>query len=197
MTVTVEGVASVVTAAAALAAVCLAWSGLRTWRKELVGRTEYEVAKQTLLAVHRVRNAMRVIRSHLPPNKLWSNDGKSEAPEASVYHHLWRRLDEALAQFSTELLEAGVLWPSLLDTPAKSLNICVVRLTSARWQHYRCQEDDEYRARVSDQLDTMNNIIHWFGPDTEPDPFGDEIRSAVEGFESVLRPHLGHKRAAS
>jgi hypothetical protein len=47
----------------ALIGVYIAFSGLRTWRKELKGKAEYQKAKDVLKAVYRVKDAFMVVRS--------------------------------------------------------------------------------------------------------------------------------------
>ncbi|OQY20711.1 MAG: hypothetical protein B6I35_10155, partial [Anaerolineaceae bacterium 4572_32.2] len=53
----------VVTILAALVAATVAIMGLRTWRKQLRGKTEYELARRLLRSVYRVRDAIRIVRN--------------------------------------------------------------------------------------------------------------------------------------
>ncbi|MGD0653640.1 MAG: hypothetical protein ABSA16_04795 [Thermoguttaceae bacterium] len=53
----------IILAISALAAAFIAWRGLATWRKELKGKSEYEIAKQVLKAVYKVREAFKIARN--------------------------------------------------------------------------------------------------------------------------------------
>jgi hypothetical protein len=53
----------IILAISALAAAFIAWRCLATWRKELKGKSEYEIAKQVLKSVYKVREAFKHVRS--------------------------------------------------------------------------------------------------------------------------------------
>jgi hypothetical protein len=53
----------VLTAIAAVGAASIGLLGLATWRKQLKGRTEYELARRLLVAVYRIRNAVSYLRN--------------------------------------------------------------------------------------------------------------------------------------
>ena len=52
----------VITLAAASAALCV-YLGLNAWRNELKGKAEYELAKNVLKSVYRVREAFKHVRN--------------------------------------------------------------------------------------------------------------------------------------
>lgn len=62
---TVSAVADVLTALGALAAAAVAGLGLATWREQLKGRTEYDLARRMLKKTYRLREAVRAARSPL------------------------------------------------------------------------------------------------------------------------------------
>jgi type IV secretory pathway VirB2 component (pilin) len=53
----------IVTGLAAATAAVIGVLGLRTWKAQLKGKTEYETARSLLRCVYRVRDAMRVVRN--------------------------------------------------------------------------------------------------------------------------------------
>ena len=59
----VQAIAAIVVALTTIVGVVLAWRGLKTWRDELSGRTEYELARQLLTGVYNVRDAIRWLRT--------------------------------------------------------------------------------------------------------------------------------------
>lgn len=55
----------VITASAAVTAAVVAVKGLRAWKKQLRGKTDYELARRCLKAVYRVRDGIRMVRNPL------------------------------------------------------------------------------------------------------------------------------------
>ena len=53
----------VITAGAALVAAYIGWQGLATWRKQLKGRTEYELARRLLSSIYKIRNYVSYFRN--------------------------------------------------------------------------------------------------------------------------------------
>jgi Tfp pilus assembly protein PilE len=61
---------NVVTGFAAIVVAILAYVGLQTWRKELVGRSQYEAARRLLLLARQFKGAFRQSRGM----STWSNE---------------------------------------------------------------------------------------------------------------------------
>src|SRR5689334_8252445 len=55
-------VRDILTCCAALFAAGIAFLGLRTWRAQLKGKTEFELAQRLLQSVYKVRQAIAVVR---------------------------------------------------------------------------------------------------------------------------------------
>src|SRR5436190_17833583 len=71
---------NVILALCAIATVLIAFFGLKTWRKELKGKSEYIKAKEVLKAVYKVRTAFMHVRnpsvySHEYPEEMRSEQG--------------------------------------------------------------------------------------------------------------------------
>jgi hypothetical protein len=67
----------VLVALSALITAVIACYSLNKWRKELKGKSEYEIARQVLKSVYRVREAFIISRS---PNISYSKQDNNENP---------------------------------------------------------------------------------------------------------------------
>lgn len=98
----------------------LAYRGITTWRKELKGKAEYQLAKNVLKAVYKVRDAFKIVRhpfiySYEYPEKMTDHSGhlKSEynyEGTLNVYEKRFEKLDEAFRDLEEKHFDAQVEW---------------------------------------------------------------------------------------
>ena len=112
----------VVKLALTLIGLCIARSGLKTWKRQLAGKEEYDVAKRLLGASLHVRDAMQVARDPFIPSgetyfaleKIGITDDPIKVPEydrrRSVYGLRMRAVRECISDLKSVLTEAEVLW---------------------------------------------------------------------------------------
>lgn len=204
MTDAVASVASlsdVIVALAAMAAAGAAFAGLRTWRRELRGRHEYDLARRLLLATYRVRDRLTFVRNpflaaqEFPDDYPRGPEGRTPDVEqratAHVYANRWEPLAAAMRDFETDALEAEVLWGAAAEQTCTALRRCVVKLKVAIEEHLywignaHRDEPPEDRERIRAAV--------WQGS-RSVDPLSQEIAAAVAGIEALARPHLGERR---
>lgn len=181
----------VVTAAAAATVAVVAIVGLRTWRRQLKGKTEYELSRRLLRATYALREEFNRVRNPLMLGAEIATafeeaevDPKSEErlPEV-VYDYRWRFLQRALNDLNLESLEAEVLWGPEADKPLQPLRECAGDLWAALGEYVSRGEEDTDRER----LIQLRRTIHGGGQD---DPLAKRLEMAVEGIERFVRPHL-------
>jgi len=111
---------------AALVGAWVAWRGLHTWREQLTGQTEYELAKRLLRDLYRYRDAIAAVRNpfmsagemaedipledELVPTPEWHHEGTTRA-----YQRRWEKVTAVRADLYPELLEAEVVWGSSIN----------------------------------------------------------------------------------
>ena len=115
-------IVDVVTALLAAAAVWLAWGGLTTWRKQLKGTAEYEVARRLLHSTPKVRDNIKHARNAVIfAGELHSDLSEFEIEGDSltasrydknraVYGRRMEYVDASVTELTTTLTEAEVLW---------------------------------------------------------------------------------------
>ncbi|MEK7355903.1 MAG: hypothetical protein AAB250_05610, partial [Bdellovibrionota bacterium] len=111
----------IITAAATVVGVVFVWLGLRTWRSELHGHANFELARRVVRGVYEIRNEIRQIR----------NSFSSEPLDA-----LFARLNSKASELDVSLLEAEVLWDLMLRESKQALKECLLTLrrASSPWQ---------------------------------------------------------------
>jgi hypothetical protein len=159
------------TAVAAMLGGCAAWRGVRTWRRQLIGQDEYELAKRLIKNLIQLE---RIIRQMRFP---W-NDERLTWPE------YFKIVDEVRVL----LLEAQVQWDDLLNRESAALASCTGELQ-------RCKEE---RDAVYERPDTprreeiLEATSHILLAQAEGgyDDFFKEVQQAVSALTTKLRPHL-------
>jgi predicted DNA-binding WGR domain protein len=147
--------------------VYLAWRGLRTWRRQLVGQAEYDLARRWLRAAYRLKEAIRKFRSSLQTDAEMSSAVErfknkrgivdsmtSPSPVAvAVYDLRWDRLSEEFNAFEAESLEAEVTW----GKPAQDLRNSFQDLARELWRnmmiHLEGQKDGTGSSMATNQSD--------------------------------------------
>jgi hypothetical protein len=130
-----------IVALAAGAAAVFTYLGLRTWRRQLKGASEYALAKDLLKAVYRVREGFMHVRnpmmfSYEYPEHARDSWGhakpelKAEALEYA-YQNRWKYLHEAWTNLEEKNLEAQVEWGPEYQMAIRPLRRCRVELQLA------------------------------------------------------------------
>lgn len=188
----------IITAGAAITAAVVAVKGLRAWKKQLRGKTDYELARRCLKAVYRVRDAIRMVRNPLQSSEEIAAAVKEEGPsipqylsddykiQQAIYSFRLKRASEAFSDLQVELLEAQVSWGTEAVIALQPLQACVLKLQSTIRRHLRRLLP--HGALTPARAEEVEIILY---VDEElQDPFSIEIGEAVEQAERFLQPHL-------
>lgn len=177
----------IITTAAAAVGAYVALSGLSAWKKQLKGKTDYELARRYLRSVYKLRDAMRGVRNPfissdemfaaLKDSGLEESDFENrQKTNRAVYARRWDRVVSATSDLEVELLEAEVSWgkeavniQSDLDANKRKLYSSVKMFLEG---HY---------------LDDQDEMIYDMG---EGDKFGEKVNAAVLKIEQYLKKFL-------
>ena len=144
---TPEVISAIADSATAIAAACgigIAFAGLLTWRDQLTGQNEYEVARRLLRVALATRDRIAFVRhpvitggevaaAYKEAGLETPQDGllNDQRADELVYDRRWKELSKALSDLGAELLEAEVLWGPDVHKPASELQRCVGELNGA------------------------------------------------------------------
>lgn len=186
-------------AIAAIVGVAFAGVGLTTWRNELRGRSEHDLARRILLHVYRVREGIAVVRNPAMFSSEY-NDREGREPGSlettsedllHAYSKRWKEVTGPGADLDVALLEAEAHWGNLLAEPQAKLKKVVRDLQLAVTRHIRMQRDERYADSVSPERRAQIEATLWSGySEKGEDPVVEKVQSAIYGFESALRPKL-------
>lgn len=194
----VELIRNVITALAAGTGATVAVVGLRTWRKQLRGKTEYELARRLLRAALKVRDELAYVRGpFISAGEIAAAveesgtdvDMPSEEAGEIARARRWKYLTDALSDFELEALEAEVIWGGEITTQLSALRECVRRLRGASWEYGFLQNSGSpFKKDERQRLVELRRVV--FGSSGESDGFAAEVQEAISGIEAHLRPHL-------
>jgi len=193
-----EGLEHVAVAIAAAVTGTVAVLGLQSWRKELQGRAEFEVARNLVRATYKLRDELASCRSpftgaHEFPEGYRGALGRPDAEEeghawAHVYKNRWAPVWSALQDFDAHTLEAEALWGNEIRTKTDTLRRCVGTLNGAiqsfvsnkhaGGEHFK---DREFAKEIQADI---------WATKEDDNPLTKAIKEAVHGIQEQVRPHL-------
>ena len=172
---------------AIIGGVIMAIIGVNTWKKQLKGSTEYELAKRYLKSVYKIRDAVKYVRNPFissdemvvavkvknVENPDYSNNQQTNR---AVYSVRCNKVIEASTDLDVELLEAEVLWGERAVEVVNDLN----------------NQKNKLYISLKMFLENRNirpdrDIIYDMG---DQDTFNLEIKKAIEKIEDFIKPHL-------
>ena len=190
----------IITSLAALTAAIVAVLGLKAWKKQLKGKTEYEMAKSLLEAVYKLKREIEIARNFMvlageiqAALKTMEVEGTVLVPKtqanglAAVYMTRSNRVRDKLTQLDLTLVEAETLWGAKVRQALKPFQFCAYELVLNHdyyIDHLIKSPDTAYEDIPEGARQIISDI-----PETE-NPFTNKIALAVEQGENYLKPHL-------
>jgi hypothetical protein len=182
-TLTLEIINTIAIVAGAVVAI----RGINSWRSQLRGETDYQLARRFLKSVYKVREAVKYVRNPFIPageittalkesglgEEEYSNQEKSNR---AVYSARWKKVMDASADLNVELLDAEVSWGKDVTKTTEGFNDQVTKLYVALKMFLELREVKPER-----------DIIYDMG---ETDPFNAKMTGAINKIEDFLKPHL-------
>ncbi len=181
--------------------VYIATRGLQTWRHQLHGNTEYELARRLLRATFRVRDKIRMVRNPYMSSSEISQAVENEYPNepdrkedhadstTAVYNSRWNQLREALSDLNVECVESEVIWGDHVPSRLKPLHAAIIELHVAIIRHLRQfgRRPEEISSEEQEKIDRM---VYEISEDPDKDAFTARIQSAVNEVQEFLKPKL-------
>lgn len=191
-------VRDLVTAVAAATGATVAVLGLRTWKQQLRGRAEYELARRLLKAAYELRDSIASFRRPM----MWIEEMSAALKETgripddlkssrrAVYEVRWKAVLEAGSELKVAELEGEVLWGGEFKQAVAPLDKCVACLSIAFAEFLRYSEQGDLAASERAVLRKYEEVVYDRSKADEPDAFTKELNEAIRGVEGFLRPRL-------
>ena len=115
-----------ITAISAIIIAAFAIYGIREWKRQMKGKTNYEIARRYLKASLNLRNAILYVRNPFIPVSEMQEALKEHGLDSveysdhvktniAVYSRRWKKVQEAWTNLEAELLDAETSWGLMLQ----------------------------------------------------------------------------------
>jgi hypothetical protein len=146
----------VITTIIAVIALYVAWQGLSTWRRQLKGNAEYDVARKLVFSAYKLRDALEGVRipgihpmeiAHALKETGTSLEGMDDRTSrrvqiGAVYQSRWRPVQHAKSELRLNSLEARALWGEEAEAAFREVNGCVQKLWAAIMVDWEFERND-------------------------------------------------------
>ena len=162
--------------------------GVNAWKKQMRGKTDYEVARRCLRSVYKIREAIKYVRNpyisvgemdkSLKESGLEENKDLTENQKRNwaVYDARWKKVTEAKTEMDIEFFEAEVSWGKDIILKQKKLRELIGKLYATVTMFLRGYGQEK-----------RDEIIYDIG---EEDAFSKEVDKAIEEIENFIKPYL-------
>jgi hypothetical protein len=188
---------------AAAVAAYVGFIGLQTWKKQLRGKTEYELAQRLLRATYQFREALTFARSPIPVDNgitetIMKVAGKGSPREiskaATLYEKVVREkrqptVREASIELEAIFLEAEIIWGPVVQQYKTPLLHCADTLLSAIERHFALRQHPEIKIPDA-EMKRISDIIRYL-PNDSANFFSREIKEAVRNIENFRIRSVG------
>lgn len=191
---------------AAVIGAVVAWKGLGTWRQQLKGANEYELARRILKCTYHLRDAIAAARSPVmfggempkPPSEESARMGAEQIRfygTTRAYEERWRNVQERRSALQAELLEAEALWGAKLKPLFQPLFTLQHELWVAIHLYIQSINPDS----PAGNSHAFSKLLHEKHGDVmydlsegedKPDRFAKAVQLAINSIEEELRKHL-------
>lgn len=185
----------VVSIVGTIGALTIGGLGLFTWRRQLRGTSEYEVAKKAILKTYEVQQALQTVRNPmLYLSKEEVEAGRRLEEEQRIYSERMTYLNEKWAELQTIRLEAKVIWGKEAQDSFNEIQQRIGNLRGAIWLHFWMK--GAYAgpgATVDNSPERVieNDKIVYFT--SEEDEFSQQIAESTAKVENFFGPKVRTK----
>lgn len=175
--------------------------GLGTWRRQLKGNTEYELAKSLLKAVYELREAIAGARfpfmiylrdPDMPEEKLreLSDQEKRWHTMAQAFQKRWEPVPKAKAKLDALVLESEVVWGQCIVDKVRPLAGLLGDLLGTIEEHLDAQNPNLPQEKPEPgELKKRRDVMYARG-DASKDEYLQKLLAVIKGIEDELRTHI-------
>ena len=189
---------------APIVALVIAGLGLQTWKRQLYGKSEYDIARKLLKATYKYREAIQSVRHPFmdyseipdpPKDDLRSSDEQRKRyyGTTKAYDNRWSKVVEARIEIDTELLEAEVLWGDGIKKKYTNL-FSVGKKLFINLRHYLNNINPDLGTKLKYDVDIIYSKLVGENQFADDDIYTNELTKSVKQIEDALRPHLNRKK---
>ncbi|HAS6177097.1 TPA: hypothetical protein I7155_22295 [Vibrio vulnificus] len=169
-------------------ALTVAVLGLFTWKRQLRGTSEYEVAKNAILKTYQVQQAIQAVRHpmlHLKKEEVEAGNQLQE--EQRIYNERLSALSNVWSELQTIRLESKAIWSEEAYTSFDDIQKCVNKINADIWLHFWLKGAYAGPGATVDRSPkrvAKNNEVVYYT--SEEDPFSTQIAASVKRVEDFF-----------
>ena len=194
----ISAISDIITALSVLGTAIIALCGLCSWKKEMKGKAEYEIARKLMRDTYLLANAL--YNSRCPFQSIYFPDDpnlteRQQRLEAykQQYVDLLKPISEAYVELEGSCLDAQVLWGKDVKELIEKLFICARKFQIAAENYLDDKKSEGELFKGS--LDFAKSIRKdLFRSSDEKDPLSIEINENVKAIEMYMKPKLAYTR---
>jgi hypothetical protein len=175
--------------------------GLSAWRRQLAGRTEYDLARNILTALYKLRDAVKEVRNplmllalepDLPEQKPeeFSEAKKTWLVWVQEYNGRWAPVRQIGSELQVNLFEPEAVLGTAFKESISGINRLIAELRWATHRFLDCRNPDFRRRMGPDDLRRQRALMYGPAGDGEEDEYSQKFNSFIEKIEMQPRPHI-------
>jgi hypothetical protein len=176
-------------------ALIFAGLGLSTWKRQLRGTSEYEIAKKSILLTYEVQQLIQGVRNPmLYLRKEEVDAGRKIEEEQMIYEDRLKALYLKWAELQTVRLESKVIWSTDAHDCFNDLQKIIAELRAAIWLHFWLK--GAYAgpgATVENNPERVienGNIVYFV---SDEDEFSLKVKLSIEKIENFFKDKVRSK----
>ena len=180
--------------------------GLTTWKKQIKGKTEYELARRLLRAVYKTRDAIQYVRNPYASSsenfvamKEANLDldpfdpGFHQESQFALYKFRWNEVQKAMIELDLEAFEAEVLWGKEIKDLIVPLRKQVNVLRNNIDRYLSNLKKPSGHLLSEDVVKEIDQVIYSFEDLTDPNsenPYNKQTAKVISEIEEFLIPRI-------
>lgn len=200
--ISVGNVIEIISALAAIIASIVAVIGISTWKKQLIVKAEFDIAKRLMKSIYEIRSAIDLVRrpfqtsdeiekakaTFMGRRDVTHDENLQYRIQHAIYSIRWEKLNFSLNSFYSELLEAEAFWGNDIITRTTTLMTSVNQL-SASIDFYLMEIN--YPETLDREKSPINRRIMISNQDSSiKDEFREQVQESIKLIEDFVKPKL-------
>lgn len=187
---------------AAISSIWVGFNGLKTWKLQLQGNTEYVLAKGVLTTLYELREAIDLARSgyiiYYPdlPTEEWNKLNEKEKNWLSIlgkHRNRWDTITLAYAKFKTSLIEVEVIWGRDIIAKTKPITSLINELLQSMNESITDELNHTFNPEShsgDDRIKINNRKKIIYKSFDEEDEYMKKLNKAISDIENYIKPHI-------
>jgi len=178
----------------------VALAGLRAWKIQLKGKSDYELAKRLLKNIYSLRQRIEWFRNPIimvdeiistRKNRNVSDIGYDDKLDSRfVYASRWKDIAEIYNEINVAKIESEVTWGKEVSNEIEKIRKLLTKLQVSLQQMLSLQRKDNLSDKLSKYLQKYEDIVHDRGTSEEPDDLTKKLDGNIKVLEDLIRPYL-------